>query len=179
MYSLTLIRPRSSSNSTSPIPSKSGTRPIESRALSARISSFPSTLIRSLPFSSMISSNLVSVRIVMPLRSKMRRRFLETSASIAGTMRSIISITVTFEPNVMKACPSSIPTTPPPIITRFSGTSFISKISSLVITRDDSIPGTLILLTFEPPAKIIFFVSSSSLPFTRTFLSLVMVPIPL
>ena len=179
MYSLTLIRPRSNSNSTSPIPSRSGTRPIERRALFAMISSLPSTLIRSLPSSSMISCNFVSVKIVIPLRSRIKRRFLDTSASIAGTIRSIISITVTFDPKVMKAWPSSIPTTPPPMITRLSGTSFISRISSLVMTRDDSIPGTLILLTFEPPARMIFFVSSNSEPLTKTFLSFVMVPIPL
>ena len=135
--------------------------------------------MRSLPFSSTISSNLVSVKMVMPLRSRMSRRFLETSASIAGTIRFIISTTVTLLPKVMKACPSSIPTTPPPMITKLSGTSFISRISSLVITSDDSMPGTLILLTFDPPAKIIFLVSRSSAPFTKTFLSLVMVPIPL
>ncbi len=40
----------------------------------------------------------------------LNERFLDTSASIAGTMRSIISITVTFEPKVMVT--SSIPDNP-------------------------------------------------------------------
>ena len=182
IYLSTLTLPFSNSKSISPIPSKSGTLPIDNNAFSATISSLPSTLIVNVSPLSTISLIAVEVKIFIPFFSNSFLNVSEDSLSTPGIILSIISTTVTSEPNELNTCPNSIPTTPPPITANDLGICWISKISSLVITFGLSIPGILILPTFEPPAKMILSVLNTVSPLsfvTTTSLSTFIFPIPL
>ena len=128
---------------------------------------------------STISSNLVDVRTLIPCFLNCFSKATEASLSIAAIKRSAISTIVTLEPKVANACPNSEPITPPPITAKRDGTSLISKNSSLVRTLSLSIPGILILLTLDPPAKITLSASIVVLSSTTTFLSAVNCPTPL
>ena len=143
------------------------------------MSSCPSTLIVKLCPSSTISLICVEVNIFIPFFSSSFLSTAEDSLSTPGTILSIISTTVTSLPNDKNTCPSSIPTTPPPITASDLGICCKSKISSLVSTLLLSIPGILIFPTFDPPAKIILSALKTVSPFTTTSLSLLIFPTPL
>ena len=79
------------------------------------MSSFPSTLIVNVSPLSTISLIAVEVKIFIPFFSNSFLNVSEDSLSTPGIILSIISTTVTSEPNELNTCPNSIPTTPPPI----------------------------------------------------------------
>ena len=128
---------------------------------------------------STISNSLVDVRTSIPCFLNCFSKATDASLSMLAIRRSAISTIVTLEPNVENACPNSEPITPPPITAKRDGTSVISKNSSLVRTLSLSIPGMLILLTLEPPAKITLSASIVSFSSTTIFLSAVRLPTPL
>ena len=66
---------------------------------------------------------------------------LTMSASTPGSMLGIISITVTGFPREANNVANSMPITPPPIITKLSGSSVIESTSSEVMTFSPSMPG--------------------------------------
>lgn len=76
-----------------------------------------------------ISRTLDDRCMLMPFFVKSSRSIDDISVSIPGSISGAISITVTFVPNVENRPANSMPITPPPIIIRLSGTSFVSRAS--------------------------------------------------
>ena len=91
----------------------------------------------------------------------MRWKFLATSPSMPGRMRSRYSTTVTSEPRRRHTEPSSRPITPAPMTTRRFGTlsSSSAPVEDTTTFSSISTPGRRV--TSEPVAMTMFFVSST------------------
>ena len=91
-----------------------------------------------------------------------------------GMTNGIISTTVTFLPSVANSVANSIPMTPPPMMTKLSGSSVIARTSSLVTTFLPSRPGIGGREGVEPIARMILSATivlpSTSMVFLSTSL---------
>ena len=105
-----------------------------------------------------------AVWISIPRFFRIILRFWEISLSIFGTSLGMASRIVTFVPRAAYTVANSTLMTPPPIMTRLSGTSFIRNRSSLVMTPGRSMPGIGIRSGLEPDASKTSFAFSSSSP---------------